>query len=134
MLPPHVGHHYSNVAFALLGLVVARRAGTSYRAVVEERILRPLGLERTTWEPAGRSRHGYGVDPYADVVRREPGSTCAAPRRPGSCGARPAISAAGRRSSPTATRTCSAPETVEAMWFPQAMFDPETWTLGWGSG
>ena len=62
--------HYSNLAFVLLGEVVARVSGTPYEAYVEERILGPLGLERTTWEPTAPHARGYFVDPYADRVRR----------------------------------------------------------------
>jgi CubicO group peptidase (beta-lactamase class C family) len=36
---------------ALLGIVVQRRSGRSYRAFVEERILGPLGMTATTFEP-----------------------------------------------------------------------------------
>src|SRR2546421_8090972 len=36
---PGEQHHYSNVAFALLGQVVARRSGTPYMQYVDERII-----------------------------------------------------------------------------------------------
>ncbi len=43
VLEPGRWWHYSNLAFALLGEVVARKAGRPYREVVQERILDPLG-------------------------------------------------------------------------------------------
>src|SRR5262245_12130677 len=41
--------HYSNLAFSILGLVVERLRGAPYRQVVNERLLGPVGLGRTTW-------------------------------------------------------------------------------------
>ena len=64
--------HYSNLAYALLGLVVARISGTPFRDYVQERLLGPLGLERTTWGPGDGAALPYFVEPYSDAVRREP--------------------------------------------------------------
>jgi CubicO group peptidase (beta-lactamase class C family) len=64
--------HYSNLAYALLGHVVARVSGTPFRQYVEERFLRPLGLDRTTWGPGDQAARPYFVEPYSDGVRREP--------------------------------------------------------------
>jgi CubicO group peptidase (beta-lactamase class C family) len=71
VLAPGLAFHYSNLAFALLGEVVARKAGRRFEEYADERILRPLGLRRTTWrreEPAAR---GYFVDPWDDRLREE---------------------------------------------------------------
>jgi len=63
---------YSNLGYALLGRVVARAAGRPYREVVEETILRPLGLDATGFTadvPAaggvavGHRRHGDTWEP-----------------------------------------------------------------------
>ena len=82
VLPPTVQHHYSNLAFALLGQVVARRSGERYLDYVGERIIRPLGLERTSWTPQPPKAQGYLVDEYARTVWLEPetdlGGTAAA--------------------------------------------------------
>ena len=72
VLPPMAAWHYSNLAYALLGIVVARITGTPFREHVQERLLGPLGLERTTWGPAERAALPYFVEPYSDSVRREP--------------------------------------------------------------
>jgi CubicO group peptidase (beta-lactamase class C family) len=71
VLEPGRWFHYSNLAFALLGEVVARRAGKPYREVIQERILSPLGLERTTWSPVEPRAQGYLVEPYSDLARPE---------------------------------------------------------------
>jgi CubicO group peptidase (beta-lactamase class C family) len=71
LLEPGRFWHYSNLGFALLGEVVARRVGKPYREVVQERILDPVGLRRTTWDPVEPRARGYLVEPYSDGVRPE---------------------------------------------------------------
>jgi CubicO group peptidase (beta-lactamase class C family) len=71
VLEPGRWWHYSNLAFALLGVVIARKAERPYREVVQERILDRLGLRRTTWDPVEPRARGYMVEPYSDGVRRE---------------------------------------------------------------
>jgi CubicO group peptidase (beta-lactamase class C family) len=72
VLLPMAAWHYSNLAYALLGIVVARISGTPFRDHVQERLLEPLGLERTTWGPGEGAALPYFVEPYSDSVRREP--------------------------------------------------------------
>ncbi|MBA2460587.1 MAG: beta-lactamase family protein, partial [Actinobacteria bacterium] len=65
LLAPGSWWHYSNLAFALLGEVVARKTGGTWEEALRERVLDPLGLDRTTpaaEEPAAR---GYLVEPYS---------------------------------------------------------------------
>jgi len=135
VLEPAQAHHYSNLAFALLGHVVAARSGMPYRDYVDERIIRPLGLERTSWEREEPSALGYLVDPYANVAKREHDDVDLR-----------GASAAGQLWSTTADlcrwaaflaeghEGVLAPGAVERMWFPQVMWDPDAWTLGWGLG
>jgi CubicO group peptidase (beta-lactamase class C family) len=134
LLPQHTAHHYSNLAFGLLGEVVARRGGAPYRTCVEERILRPLGLERTTWEPAEPYAHGYLVEPYANVVRREPVLELAGIESAGqlwsTVGDLVRWATFLAEGQPGVLRA----ETAESMWFPHASYDPEAWQLSWGLG
>lgn len=131
---PGEQHHYSNLAFALLGQVVARTTRRAYTDYVDEHIIRPLGLGRTTWRPVAPRAQGYLVDEYARTVWQEPETDLAG------------TAAAGQLWS-TAEDLCRwgafladgsddvlAPEVVEQMWFPQVMYDPDDWTLGWGLG
>lgn len=134
VLEPQTRHHYSNLAFALLGEVVARAAGRPYREHVDERIVGPLGLVRTTWAPADPHAQGYFVDPYANVLHREAHMDIAG------------VSSAGQLWSTTgdlcrwATFLAEGRDdvlpaaAVERLWFPHAMWDPDAWTLGWGIG
>jgi CubicO group peptidase (beta-lactamase class C family) len=64
--------HYSNLGYALLGEVVARRRGRPWADVVCDEVLLPLGMVRTTTRPTGRAAQGYAVHPWADVLLREP--------------------------------------------------------------
>ena len=134
VLEPGRWFHYSNLAFALLGEVVARAAGRPYRQVVQERILEPLGLARTTWDPVEPHARGYFVEPYSDSVRRERDQV----------DLRGAASAGQLWS--TAADLCRwaaflsapdpailAPETGEEMHGVQVMTN-EAWTEAWGLG
>ncbi|HEY7295443.1 MAG TPA: serine hydrolase domain-containing protein [Dehalococcoidia bacterium] len=70
VLAPDAGAKYSNLAFALLGEVVARLSGQPYEAYVRERILRPLGMEESgfapEFEPGERLATGYSPHPFED--------------------------------------------------------------------
>jgi CubicO group peptidase (beta-lactamase class C family) len=132
VLPAGAYRHYSNLAFSLLGEVVARVTGREYERYVDERVLRPLGLSRTTWLPEAPVAAGYFVDPWKDEVIREP-----------IVEGRATASAAELWS--TAPDLCRwaafladpdeevlARDTVEEMHAFQTMTDLEHWTLGHG--
>jgi len=71
VLPPGARFHYSNLAFALLGIVVERVSGVPYLEYVEQRLLRPLGLARTSFDPQEPAATGYLVQPYVDAAWEE---------------------------------------------------------------
>ena len=71
VLPPGARFHYSNLAFALLGIVVEAASGLSYADYVRERLLEPLGLARLTFVPEPPAAVGYLVGEYADGVVAE---------------------------------------------------------------
>jgi CubicO group peptidase (beta-lactamase class C family) len=48
---PGVAYAYSNLAFMLLGRVVARASGTRYEDYVAAHLLRPLGMSASTFSP-----------------------------------------------------------------------------------
>ena len=134
VLRPGARWHYSNLAFALLGEVVARRSGLDYEEYVRERLLAPLGLERTTFEQMQPAANAYYVEPYADVVQPEQNVI------------KGAFAAAGSLWSTTGDlgrwgtflveggEGVLARETVEEMRRFQSMADLEEWKLGWGLG
>jgi CubicO group peptidase (beta-lactamase class C family) len=68
VLAPGSRFHYSNLAFALLGILVQRVSGIPYAEYVERKLLQPLGLEQTSFEPQKDAAIGYLVQPYAEGV------------------------------------------------------------------
>ena len=72
VLRPGEAWHYSNLAFGLLGEVVVRRSEDGYEDALRTRVLDPLGLSRTGFDPPGPRARGYYVDPYSDRVTEEP--------------------------------------------------------------
>ena len=134
VLEPARHWHYSNLAFALLGEVIEAVTATPVKRHLDETLLRPLGLGRTTWRRKAPAATGYMVEPYVDRVRPEGELELAGAAAAGDlwsttgdlcrwgaflCDPDPAI---------------LAPETVDEMHAPQSMTDPDRWTLGWGLG
>ena len=72
VLRPASRWHYSNLAFALLGEVVARRTGGSWEDALQERVLEPLALARTTPRAeSSRRRAATSSSPTATPSARE---------------------------------------------------------------
>ena len=137
MLAPGERWHYSNLAFILLGEVVAELSGMPYEDYVEQRILQPLGLTRTSFSPEEPTALAYSVEPYSDVLQREPmlvertGGIAAAGQLWSTVGdlcrwasflADPGSRRARHRSRST------------LMTSVQTMADPYRWSLAWGVG
>ncbi|MGJ9411954.1 serine hydrolase domain-containing protein [Aeromicrobium sp. CF4.19] len=72
LFTPGTRHHYSNVGFGILGELVARVRGRSWPQVLQEEILAPLGMHRTTFRPEPPSAPGLAVHPFADLLHAEP--------------------------------------------------------------
>lgn len=69
---PGATYHYSNLAYGLLGEVVARVTGSSWWEQVQRRILDPLSMTRTGYRPAAPHATGYSVDHFAHTLTEEP--------------------------------------------------------------
>ena len=134
VLRPGARWHYSNLAFALLGEIVARRSGLDYEDYVRERLLVPLGLERTTFEQTQPAANGYLVDPYADVVRPEQNVIKGAFAAAGSLWSTTGDLARWGTFLVDGRDGVLAGATVEEMRRFHAMADLEEWKLGWGLG
>jgi CubicO group peptidase (beta-lactamase class C family) len=68
VLPSGARFHYSNLAFALLGIVVERVSGVPYQDYVRGRLFEPVGLTRVSFEPERPAAKGYLAQPYSDGV------------------------------------------------------------------
>jgi CubicO group peptidase (beta-lactamase class C family) len=134
LYPPDSWFHYSNLGFALLGELVAQVSGTSWESYLEERILEPLEMRRTSPLPGPNAAQGYSVRPYSDELVEEP-----APDILG-------IAPAGQLWS-TAADLCRwtgalagcrpdvlAPNLLEQMRAPRTIADLEHWSTGFGLG
>ncbi len=64
---PATTFHYSNIGYIVAGLVAERASGTSLETLVRRRIVEPLHLESSAYDPhaaiAGGHAHGYSVAP-----------------------------------------------------------------------
>jgi CubicO group peptidase (beta-lactamase class C family) len=134
VLPPGRRWHYSNLAYSLLGEVVARRAGTSWEAFLGERLLEPLGLRRTTVDPVEPRATGYLVDPYADAIRQEPLMPLRGSAPAGQLWSTPADLARWAVFLADPDPAVLSPDTLAEMRQVQAMVDLEGWTLAYGLG
>lgn len=75
VLPPGQRHHYSNLAYGLLGRVAEQVRGGTWAQLVQRRVLTPLGMATTTYapaEPGERSARGYSVHPFTGRLLDEP--------------------------------------------------------------
>jgi CubicO group peptidase (beta-lactamase class C family) len=126
--------HYSNLAYAVLGELVARLTGGTWEDALRDRLLGPLGLARTTSEAAEPYARGYLVDPYADRVVAEPDL-----RSGGIAPAMQLWSTVDDLARWGAFLLAGDPavlarETLDEMCTVHAMADENTWQLGWGLG
>jgi CubicO group peptidase (beta-lactamase class C family) len=72
VLEPRMSFHYSNLGFALLAEVVARLRGDGWWSMVESRLLRPLGMTRTSYDAQLPHAQGSSVDHFAGTRQDEP--------------------------------------------------------------
>lgn len=70
--------HYSNLGYALLGRVVETVLARPWWDAVRDRILTPLGMDRTTYLPVAPAAQGYSVHPHRGTLFAEPATDTAA--------------------------------------------------------
>ena len=134
VLPPAGRHHYSNLAYALLGEVVSVLRREPWEDALRTRVLEPLGMRRTTPRRTPPYANGYFTDPYADRLLAEP-------EFPGNAFAPAAelwstVDDLARWAAFIADPDAAvlSPDTVEEMCHPQVMYDLDSWRLAWGLG
>ncbi len=131
---PHRRMHYSNLAFALLGELVARLDGRPWEESLATRILGPLEMARTSTEPVAPRARGYFSDPYADLVRLEPDFPIRALSPAAQLWSTAADLGRWARFIADPPPEVLAPATLEEMCHPHVMWDVDAWTLAWGLG
>ena len=136
VLDPGFRWHYSNLAFALLGEVVARAHGGTVGGGAPgagARAARAAPDDARRDEPAAR---GYFVEPYSDGLRARAGRRRSPRRAPrwGSSGRRRATSPAGARSSSAGDERVLQQATLDEMSHVRTMVDHAGWKLAWGLG
>jgi len=128
--------HYSNLAYGLLGGVVAGLTGQSWSEAVTTRLLKPLGMDRTSYQAEEPFARGYVVHPWHHTLREEPREDAGAMAPAGQLWstvddlARFAAALAG-----TGPGGSVLPDaTVAEMSAPVVLADLDGWTHGYGLG
>ncbi|MGW6911016.1 serine hydrolase domain-containing protein [Streptomyces sp. NPDC054940] len=78
--PPGEGWAYSNTGYVVLGMIIQKSTGRPAHQEIEDRILRPLGLDRTRWtgtsptlpRPHARAYQFFGPGARVDVTDQIP--------------------------------------------------------------
>ncbi|MFJ8109318.1 serine hydrolase domain-containing protein [Streptomyces sp. NPDC096132] len=78
--PPGEGWEYSNTGYVVLGMIIQKATGHPAHREIEERVLRPLGLDRTRWlgtsptlpRPHARAYQLFGPGSRVDVTDQIP--------------------------------------------------------------
>ena len=134
LLRPGAYWHYSNLAFALLGEVVTRTSGQPAEEYLQEHVLQPLGMTRTTWAAEAPAAVGYLVHPFSDVARREAVVDGRAVAPAADLWSTPSDLCRWAAFIAQPDPAVLAPETVEEMRTFQSMVDLTKWRLGYGLG
>ncbi len=134
VLPSGARFHYSNLAFALLGIVVERVSGVPYQDYVRERLFGPVGLTRVTFEPEAPAAEGYLAQPYADGVWDTIGVETGAWASAGQLWGTAADICRWGAFLAAPDESVLAPSTAEEMRTVQAISDHERWRTGYGLG
>ncbi|MFD1531954.1 serine hydrolase domain-containing protein [Pseudonocardia aurantiaca] len=131
---PGARWHYSNLGYAVLGQIVEDVTGTSCAELIDTQLLSPLGLTSTSWVRPPAAAVGYRVDPYADIVHREPDMDQASVGVAGQLWSTADDLLAWGHALAGGSPDVVSPRVVDAMHTLQVMVDRRGWTSGWGLG
>lgn len=139
--PEYRGHHYSNLAYGVLGAMLSRVTGRDWATLVSDHILTPLGMTRTGYRPSEPFARGYVVHPWHGTLREEPRTDTGAMAPAGQLWSTVSDLArwAAFLADPAAPvaddgAPVLAAATVAQMCVPVVMSDLESWTAGHGLG
>lgn len=131
---PSARWHYSNLGYAVLGQIVEEATGADCAAQIDAQLLGPLGMSSTSWMTPSGAAVGYRVDPYADLVHREPDMDQAAVGVAGQLWSTAGDLLRWGDALAGGVPEVVSPGVVEAMHTVQVMVDRSGWTSGWGLG
>ena len=132
---PHTRWHYSNLAYAVLGQVVEKLDSRPWVESLEERLLRPLEMRRTTVGFVDDDHvTGYFVPPFHDVPREEPVLDLRAMTPVGGLASTARDLARWSAFVASPPDEVLSPDTLEEMCQPQVLLDTERWNGGMGLG
>jgi CubicO group peptidase (beta-lactamase class C family) len=132
---PHTRWHYSNLAYAVLGQVVEKLEGRPWVESLDERLLRPLEMRRTTVGFVDDDHvTGYFVPPFHDVPREEPVVDLRAMTPVGGLASTARDLARWSAFVASPPDEVLSPDTLEEMCQPQVLLDTERWNGGMGLG
>jgi len=134
VLDPGSWWHYSNLAFALLGEVVARAHGGTWEDALQANILDRLALERTTPTAVDPAARGYFVEPYSDAVQLEPEPDLGGAGALGKLWSTTGDLAKWGAFLAAGNDLVLRESTLEEMSHVRAMVDHAGWKLAWGTG
>lgn len=72
VLAPGAMFHYSNLGYGVLGRVVEEVTGQTWREALQEQLLDPLGMTRTTYQHTSPYAEGFAVHHLTGELTREP--------------------------------------------------------------
>lgn len=134
VLPARRVHHYSNVAYGLLGQVVERASGASYRDALQRRLLDPLALVDTSYLPRAPHATGYRVEPFTDRRHEEPATDTGAMAPAGQLWSTPRDLCRWGTFLADPDPSVLAPDTADEMCEPVVLVDLVGWRLAHGLG
>jgi len=126
--------HYSNVGYGVLGELVARHRGATWLDVVNQELLQPLGMTRTTPHPEAPNANGWAVHPHADVLLHEPTPDAGAMAPAGQLWSTLTDLSRWLRFVAGDTGEILHPDTMAEMRAPIVVDDGDTWSGGFGLG
>ena len=71
-LPAGRQHHYTNLAYGILGELVARKRATTWWEAMRRHLLDPLEMARTSYLPEPPAADGFSVHAFAGTLTEEP--------------------------------------------------------------
>lgn len=134
VLPPGRRFHYSNLAYALLGEVVARTRQSSWEEALRTYLLEPLRLSRISVQPAEPHARASYVQPYSDVTSDEPHTDMAGVAPAAQLWAPAGELARWGAFLAAPEPAVLAPATVAEMCEVAVMADAQRWNLAFGLG